>query len=195
MPRLNPEKNSNKDLLLSKLDIVLPHFGTIFGLSESATAIILTAMGCMRKHGMHSAVVREGWDSLAAEFMVKDKVEVEPTRFNNTAIFYIRVGYPPQHLSTPLSIYNTHLTHPNSVIPPTSLSSRSRMAFVTTELVKVLCNSSLYKKNLGNYIITSLYQMIRYKHRLIERALSDSDSGKRSCLLNIFFVCTNQLLT
>ena len=92
---------------------------------------------------------REGWKSLVAEFMVEDKVEVQPTRFNNKAIYYIRVGYHPQHLSTPLSIYNTHLQNVGSVFPITSLSSRSTRSFVTTELVKVLRNSSLYNDFFG----------------------------------------------
>ena len=60
MPRLRENENLNIEKQIKKLDVVLPHFGSIFGLNESATAIILIAMGCLRKHGKGTAVRLEG---------------------------------------------------------------------------------------------------------------------------------------
>ena len=158
---------------------MLQNFGSILCLNEFATAIILIAMGCLRKHGKGTAVRLEGWDALAEDFMVKEKVRVSIIKINEKSYYYIQLGYPPSSLLTPTLIYNTHIKNPKLVYPPTVLSSCHIQAFVTTELVRVLRNSSLFDEFLGNYINTALYHKIGYNQRLIERGLETSDSGKK----------------
>ena len=51
IPKLTDKSNVRASKTNTKIEEVLPHFGTIFGLTEDATAIILMAMGCVREHG------------------------------------------------------------------------------------------------------------------------------------------------
>ena len=99
MPRLHEEQNLTVIANYKKLDVVLPHFGTLFGMNESVTAMTLIAMGCLRKHGNTTAVMTQGWNFLTGEFMLKDEVEVSITKFFNKPIHFIRVGYHPSSLS------------------------------------------------------------------------------------------------
>jgi hypothetical protein len=55
-------------------DDVMPHMGTLFGLTEDATSIILVEMGCLSEHqkGRTTIICLQGWYSLASEFNVKN---------------------------------------------------------------------------------------------------------------------------
>jgi hypothetical protein len=54
-------------------DDLMPHLGTLFGLTEDATSIILVEMGFLleRKKGTTTITCQQGWDDLASEFKVK----------------------------------------------------------------------------------------------------------------------------
>ena len=57
-------------------DKVLPHFGSLFGLTEAASAIILIEMGCLKvdKAKKKTIIVNQGWEDLANEFKIKKKL-------------------------------------------------------------------------------------------------------------------------
>jgi hypothetical protein len=54
-------------------DDLMPHLGTLFGLTQDATSIILVEMGFLleRKKGTTTITCQQGWDDLAKEFKVK----------------------------------------------------------------------------------------------------------------------------
>ena len=69
----------------STLDLFLPHFGTLFGLTEDAIAVVLLEMGLLKssqKNGakMVTNIVRGAWDDLISVFKVKNCIEVSTTR-------------------------------------------------------------------------------------------------------------------
>jgi hypothetical protein len=67
VPKLiyNPQKSTDFDP-----DDVMPHLlGTLFGLTEDATSMVLVAMGLSeRKKGTTTFTHPQGWDDLASEF-------------------------------------------------------------------------------------------------------------------------------
>ena len=78
MPVLNSPDNN------ILLDLCLPHFGTLFGLTEDAIAIILIEMGLLKSLKnrvgiMVTEMMRDAWDDLIGEFKVKSCIEVSST--------------------------------------------------------------------------------------------------------------------
>ncbi len=57
-------------------DAILPHMGTLFGLTELAMWVILYEMGCYKKKGAAFIINMQGWDDLKYEFKVKLFIEV-----------------------------------------------------------------------------------------------------------------------
>ena len=57
-------------------DNIMPHFGTLFGISEDAIAIILAEIGCLTLQKSGKTIVhKKGWKDLAGEFNLKDVLE------------------------------------------------------------------------------------------------------------------------
>ena len=81
----------------STLDLCLPHFGTLFGLTEDAIAVVLLEMGLLKssqKNGakMVTNIVRGAWDDLISVFKVKNCIEVSTTRLRGIqGRWYIRM--------------------------------------------------------------------------------------------------------
>ena len=178
IPKLSQEWNNTQLKLIKKCGKVLPHFGSIFGISEDAMALILEAMGCLQKHGNRRCHVCEaGWEALIAEFKVKGKIEISLTRIEGASISYVRIGYPPKSLSSPSLIYKEFIKNPQLIFPPTKLSKRSTQVFVTIELVKVLRKSDMFEEFLGKYVDSALYEKIGYNQRNIRKGLEYSSSA------------------
>ena len=101
--------NTDKMRLRSKIDSdkMMPHFGSLFGLTEEASAIILVEMGCLRldKVNKKNAIVNKGWEDLANKFKLQKKVEVTPTKIRGQRRFYIRLGTPPKEYNSPSMMY------------------------------------------------------------------------------------------
>ena len=57
-------------------DAILPHMGTLFGLTELVMWGILYEMGCYKKKGDAFIINTQGWDDLKYEFKVKSFIEV-----------------------------------------------------------------------------------------------------------------------
>ena len=90
IPKLSQEWNNTQLKLIKKCGKVLPHFGSIFGISEDAMALILEAMGCLQKHGNRRChVCKAGWEALIAEFKVKGKIKISLTRIEGASISYV----------------------------------------------------------------------------------------------------------
>ena len=83
----NSKRQSNKNVKHDPFnennyhDNIMPHFGTVFGISENAIAIILAEIGCLtlQKSG-RTTVRKKGWEDIAGEFDLKYVLEVEMTR-------------------------------------------------------------------------------------------------------------------
>ena len=61
-------------------DNIMPHFGTVSGMSEDTIAIIL-AIDCLTLQKLGRTTVRKkGWEDLAGEFDLNDVLEVKMTR-------------------------------------------------------------------------------------------------------------------
>jgi hypothetical protein len=65
-------------------DAILPHMGTLFGLTELAMWVILHKMGCFKKQGDGFIINTQGWDDLKYEFKVKSFIEVSKSRLDGT---------------------------------------------------------------------------------------------------------------
>jgi hypothetical protein len=57
-------------------DVILPHMGTLFGLTELAMWVILYEMGCYKKKKNRFIINIQGWDDLKYQFKVKSFIEV-----------------------------------------------------------------------------------------------------------------------
>ncbi len=56
---------SHTQLKISIQNDVMPHPGTLFGLTEDATSIILVEMGCLsERRGATTITCPQGWDNL-----------------------------------------------------------------------------------------------------------------------------------
>jgi hypothetical protein len=179
VPKLNykPPKSSDLDP-----DDVMPHLGTLFGLTEDATAMILVEMGCLaeRQHGSTTITRPQGWEDLASEFKVKSRIEIDTTQFNGKPVWFVRIGNPPEGLKYPSQIFRKYKGDPKSVMPPTRLGSRAINKFVTTELVGILKSSSLFDKLLkATYYDSDLLNKVGRNQRLIRAGLEkDSNSDE-----------------
>jgi len=141
--------NTNQ-LSAFKLDTILPHLGTLCGLSEDATAILLVEIGCLKQYnGSRTVIRRKGWDDLAAEFSVNDLIEVEKTELDRKEIWYIRLGLSNE---VPRTLYKKWRDDPNHVFPPKSIIRQNMTAFVTTQMVETIRDSSFLDE-----LLTSMY--------------------------------------
>jgi hypothetical protein len=95
MPKLNNKQPATKEPVP---DDVMAHFGTIFCLIEDKTALILIEMGCLseRNGGTTTSVRKQGLEDLAAQFKVRDRIEIDSTSFKGTKTWYVRLGIPPE---------------------------------------------------------------------------------------------------
>jgi hypothetical protein len=76
-------------------DVILPHLGTVFGLSEQAMLLFLVEMGAHQARGKGCIMNPKGWDDLEAEFKVKSHIELSKTSFGEqSGINLIRLGFP-----------------------------------------------------------------------------------------------------
>jgi hypothetical protein len=86
---------SSKDGMPITTDVILPHLGTVFGLSEQATLLFLVEMGACQARGKGHIMNPKGWDDLEAEFKAKSHIELSKTSFNKqSGINLIRLGFP-----------------------------------------------------------------------------------------------------
>jgi hypothetical protein len=112
----------------------MPHLGTLFGLTEDATSIILVEMGCLseRQKGTTTITCPQGWDDLASEFKIKSRIEIGTTQFNGKSMWYVHLGNPPEGFKFPSQLAQKYKINPKSVMPPTQLGSRAINKFATT---------------------------------------------------------------
>ena len=100
VPKLNYKPSKSTDL---DPDDVMPHLGTLFGLTEDATSMILVEMGCLseRQQGTTTITRPQGWEDLALEFKVKSLIEIDSTQFKGKPVWFVRIGNPPEGFKYP----------------------------------------------------------------------------------------------
>jgi hypothetical protein len=57
-------------------DAIIPHMGTLYGLTELTMLVILYKMGCYKKKSKSSIINIQGWDDLKYKFKMKSFIEV-----------------------------------------------------------------------------------------------------------------------
>jgi len=62
-------------------DDVMPHLGVVLGLPESAAVALFMEMDLLTTWRGRTCINNNRWDDLIATYMLKDVVEVSPTRF------------------------------------------------------------------------------------------------------------------
>jgi hypothetical protein len=136
-------------------DAIMPHFGTLFGLSEAATQIILHEMGLLNydQNNQRYSVQHNGWEDLASMFQVKHLIELESTKFNKKRQSYVRLGIVSENGRNPNKIWKAFTKDKKSIFRPSGLTNRRSTAFVTQELVRILRKSKLFPK-----IIMAIYK-------------------------------------
>jgi hypothetical protein len=77
--RVPTGKIRGKDDPILPQDSILPHFGTVFGLTEEAAAIILTEMALLTYNSGEGTyqIRRKGWEDLASMFQVDELLELK----------------------------------------------------------------------------------------------------------------------
>ena len=63
-------------------DVILPHLGNAFGLSEPAMLLFLVEMGCYQAKGEGHSINELGWEAFEAQFKVKSHIEVSKCSFD-----------------------------------------------------------------------------------------------------------------
>ena len=58
------------------VDVILPHTGTLFGLTELAMWVILYNMRCYKKKGKDFIINNQGWEDLKSKFKMANFIEV-----------------------------------------------------------------------------------------------------------------------
>jgi hypothetical protein len=129
--RLPSRVTPSKDDKPLPTDVIIPHLGHAFGLTELAMWAILVEMGCTSEHKRSKSwgINTEGWDFLTAEFGVDKSIQVSPTTFteNGSRVHFIRLGFPQQ--DSPGEIW---LQYKKKTIkfPPTTIAGRATLKFV-----------------------------------------------------------------
>ena len=129
-------------------DVIMPQFGSVFGLTEEATCVIFTEMGLLNHNTKKDSysIRRKGWDDLGSLFSVDHLLELKPTKFSNTEHMYVRLGVVPTHALFPARIWNEYKSKNKSIILPKAIGNRRTTSFVTQELVGIIKSSKLFPK-------------------------------------------------
>ena len=90
LPKWNPNVTMDKEIAQ---DIIMPHFGQLFGLTEEASAYVLVEMGLMKQQKNRSITYnRVGWESFSGQFILDDVVETKNVSFDGKQYWYVRIG-------------------------------------------------------------------------------------------------------
>jgi hypothetical protein len=130
-------------------DAILPHMGTLFGLTELAMWVILYEMGCYKKKKNRFIINIQGWDDLKYQFKVKSFIEVSNSRLDGTQCAFIRLGFPKDK---PTVIWKKY-QHQEIQKHSTAISSRASTQFVREELVKILKGSNMFLEVLKGHVM------------------------------------------
>ena len=132
-------------------DMYLPHLGTISGLTEESTVIILAEMGLIKHDVTGSKIDRQGWDNLKALFGVNQELEVERSALQMTdgkkmSKWFVKVG---SCLYSPIKIWRQRMTLPRKLV------TKETSQFVCTQLVEILRSSNKF----SSLLETSFYSI------------------------------------
>ena len=77
----------------------MPHLGTLFGLTEDATSMIMVEIGCLseRQQGTSTITCPHGWEDLASQFkVIKPLIELGNTQSKGKPMWFGCIGNPPE---------------------------------------------------------------------------------------------------
>ena len=146
----HPTTDSKVDVCCSQMtNGIMPHFGTVFGLTELAMWTVLLEMDLIKKIKENRyGINKRGWEDLKTEFGLQNELELSQFRASgkdgsrNNLTWYIKLGVPVPEYSTPQRIWK-HF--PNAIqCPPRSLNPRSTLSFVLVEFTKILKSSEYF---------------------------------------------------
>ena len=88
------------------VDKILPHFGSVFGLTEEAAALVLELMECVsiNKTTQQTKIRRQGFEDLGSEFKVDNLIEVKASKIDGKSHWFIRLGMVSEEALFPLRI-------------------------------------------------------------------------------------------
>ena len=129
-------------------DNIMPQFGAVFGLMESASQVVLHEMGLLKYEEKRNsyAICRSGWDDLCAEFKVEQLVEMQKTSFSKKSLNYVRLGLVPDHALNPSRIWKAYNKNRRSIRYPCAIGDRRTTGFVLKDLRGIIHSSSLFHK-------------------------------------------------
>ena len=150
--------NNATSTTLLMTDTIMPHFGSVFGLTELAMSIILIEMDLVKQNKQNRHTINtQGWLDLKTEFGLQNKIEISQFRASSKedsskrqkATWYIKLGVPSPDFSTPEKIWRKFPT----IIKcsPRSINSRATLNFVVSEFTKILKTSERFLDILQNY--------------------------------------------
>jgi hypothetical protein len=163
-------------------DVILPHLGTPFGLTEVAMWVILFEIGFFRQKGDHYCIDNNGLEDFRNEFKVSDYIESSPSKIDGKRLHFVRMGFPN---AKPTGIWNDYKKKMIKC-PPTAISSRASLKMVTGDLVYILKDSSLFLvvlQSAGGYFEDNGIDSIARNSNSVERqspADDDDEEEKNS---------------
>jgi hypothetical protein len=146
--RLPSRVSPTQDSQPLPFDAILPHMGTLFGLTELAMWVILYKMGFYKRKGATFIINNQGWDDLKYDFKVKSFIEVSKSKMDGTICTYIRLGFPKDK---PTVIWKK-FENKELKKYPTAINSRASTKFVREELVKILKGSNMFIEVLEGHV-------------------------------------------
>jgi hypothetical protein len=145
----------------------MPYLGTLFGLTEEDTSMILVEIGCLSEHqqGTTTIICPQG-ARLGGPSVGKLLIEFDSTSFKGKSV--CAYWKPTGGLQISFADFRKYKSNPKSVVPPTRLGSQVINKFVTTELVGILKSSRLFDKILkATYYDSDMLSKVGRNKRLI----------------------------
>ncbi len=108
MPKLNTSADGARSYAT---DIIMPHFGKVFGLSEDAAALVLSKMELVKiDKTKRTTINANGIESFKALFKCNKAFESSPTHLseNGSEVHFFRIGKLPEDLRSPRRLWGQY---------------------------------------------------------------------------------------
>ena len=130
-----------KTLTFRHPDRILPHLGTLFGLTEEATVVVLIDMGLLEKRATGvTQICQQQWEHLRDFHQLRGVLEWGNSQLAGQRLMYIQIGFISQ---SPAQIYQRYKKPKERMAPPTRFGSRAINKFVTQKLSLILKDSAV----------------------------------------------------
>ena len=142
LPKWNPNAKQTAEV---QQDIIMPHFGRLFGLTEEASAHVLAEIGLMN-HQKNGAITynASGWETFAGRFILDDVVEAKSVKFSGKAYYYVWIGTVDSRYKSATAIWDNYKKNERAMSCPVGMSDRSTTKFIAEELREILVQSKFF---------------------------------------------------